>query len=331
MLSRILNTLILILLTSPCFANDSLDKNAVNDFIQYMHKVYEFDKAELKSLFSKTNKSKRVLNAISRPAERLPWYKYQHIFLQPGRVHGGVTFWQQHEEILKRAESIYGVPPHIIVAIIGVETAYGGNKGGDRVMDALSTLAFHYPKRSRFFRSELEQFLLLAREQNLDPLSLEGSYAGAMGLPQFIPSSYRNYAVDFDDDGKVDIWDNPEDAIGSVANYFKRHGWEADDPVAINASVEGIEYKALLVDELKPTVKVSQLGDYGIIGTAPLDDQPMVKVLSLQTSETEEEIWLCFENFYVITRYNHSPLYAMAVYQLSKRISDEYEKYKLIN
>ncbi|MBI4006101.1 MAG: lytic murein transglycosylase, partial [Gammaproteobacteria bacterium] len=167
-----------------------------------MVSTHQYDTGELQSLFSQVKYSQRVLEAISRPAEKLPWYEYRSIFLQPDRIKQGLIFWKRYRTALKQAEQQYGVPAHIIVAIIGIETRYGISTGNDRVMDALATLAFHYPERSDFFRWELEEYLLLTREQGINPLSLKGSYAGAMGIPQFIPSSYRRFAIDFDGDGK---------------------------------------------------------------------------------------------------------------------------------
>ena len=301
----------------------SLDKIAVNDFIEHMVVKHQFDKQELQSLFNQTNKSDRVLAAISKPAEALPWYKYRTIFIQPDRINRGLVFWKKHESTLQKAEADYGVPARFIVAIIGVETLYGVNKGNDRVMDALSTLAFHYPKRGAFFQSELEQFLLLTREQKVDPLSLKGSYAGAMGMPQFISSSYRNYAVDFDHDGKIDIWNNPADAIGSVANYFKKHGWLEGQKVVIPGQVTGDKYLDILSSDLKPAINIDELQNYGIQQNEDIHPETSVKVLSLE-GQNGNEIWLGLNNFYVITRYNHSPLYAMAVYQLAEAIQDKY-------
>ena len=310
------------LLSIPCITSaNSLDSNAVNEFIDYMVTSYQFDPSWLEDLFSKTKKSQRVLDAISRPAEALPWYRYRKIFLGQERINNGVAFWDKHAEILERAEKEFGVPAHIIVAIIGVETSYGVNKGNDRVMDALSTLAFHYPKRSSFFRGELEHFLLLARDQQVDPLSLRGSYAGAMGMPQFIPSSYRNYAIDFDRDGKIDIWNNIADVIGSVGNYFKLHGWESGKDIVIAANTTSKNYTAAINSDLKPDLKPGQLHDYGIEPGMHIDPDALVKVISLDGDEGEE-LWLGLNNFYVITRYNHSQLYAMAVYQLSDMIAE---------
>lgn len=314
---------VILIVVSLSFTNPlaavSLDQSAVDEFVRHMVQTHHFEADELYKLFAQAKKSERVLNAISRPAEALPWYKYRQIFIRKERIDNGLAFWEKHRDLLQRAEAEYGVPAQIITAIIGVETSYGANKGSDRVLDALSTLAFHYPKRSTFFRAELEQFLLLAREQNVDPLVLTGSYAGAMGLPQFIPSSYRHYAVDFDGDGKIDIWNNPADAIGSVANYFSRHGWQPGGTVVIAGKAINDDYKKLLVSDLKPSVKANELYVNGILPVSDPGEDVTVKVISLET-ESGEEIWLGLENFYVITRYNHSQLYAMAVYQLSEEI-----------
>ena len=201
-----------------CIASANISNNKeIQQFINEMVSKHGFDKAELVDVIARARVSDTVLEAISRPAEALPWYKYRPIFLQQDRIRQGVKFMQKHKTVLDKAEKAYGVPREIITAIIGVETRYGRNTGRYKVIDSLVTLAFYYPKRSRFFRGELEQFLLLSREQDLDPHEVTGSYAGAMGISQFISSSYRNFAVDFDIDGKTDIWNNPTDAIGSVA------------------------------------------------------------------------------------------------------------------
>lgn len=296
-----------------------LDQAAVNNFIDHMVSDHQFDRSKLQSVFNQTNKSMRVLDAISKPAEVLPWYKYRSIFIQPARIDQGLVFWDKYQSTLSRAEEEYGVPAEFIIAIIGVETQYGINTGSDRVMDALSTLAFHYPKRGAFFRKELEQFLLLTRDQSVDPLSLKGSYAGAMGIPQFISSSYRNYAVDFDQDGKIDIWNNPVDAIGSVANYFKQHGWQPGDKVVVPGKATDNRHLDLLNGDLKPDIRVDRLTDFGIYHNDKVPADALVKVLSLE-GDSGKEIWLGLNNFYVITRYNRSPLYAMAVYQLAESI-----------
>ena len=303
----------------------SLDSSQVNQFIDEMVNKHGFDTNELRILFAGTKYSDKVLQEMSRPAEDLAWYKYRNIFLKDARIKKGAAFWKKHEKTLTRANDAYGVPPQIIIAIIGVETQYGQYKGKDKVMDALATLAFHYPKRAKFFRSELEQFLLLTREQNVDPLSLKGSYAGAMGIPQFISSSYRNYAVDFDSDGKKDLWQNPVDAIGSVASYFNRHDWQAGKSVTFPVKVTGDKVNEVIDSDLKPNIRADDLKKYGVILEQDISETALIKVMRFEQKD-RDDYWLGLHNFYVITRYNHSALYAMAVYQLSESIKIEYEK-----
>ena len=318
-------SLLLILFLPNIGFTQSLDSRQVNQFIDEMVNKHGFDTNELRILFGGTKYSDRVLQAMSKPAEGLPWYKYRKIFLKDSRIKKGAAFWKKYKDTLNRAEQVYGVPPQIIVGIVGVETQYGKYKGKDKVMDSLATLAFHYPKRAKFFRSELEQFLLLTREQNVDPLSLKGSYAGAMGIPQFISSSYRNYAVDFDEDGKKDLWQNPVDAIGSVANYFSRHGWEAGAAVTYPVRVTGDRVHAAIDKDLKPDIRTGDLKNYDIVSDWDIPATSLVKVMLFEQKD-HNDYWIGLHNFYVITRYNHSPLYAMAVYQLSEEIKTEYEK-----
>ncbi|MCZ6525642.1 MAG: lytic murein transglycosylase B [Gammaproteobacteria bacterium] len=312
-----------------CFVHDAavaalIDRPEVQKFIDEMVSEHDFDADRLADIFSKAKVSKSIVKAISRPAEAKPWYKYRPIFLTDDRIKLGVKFLQQNELTLRRAEEVYGVPVEIMVAIIGVETRYGKHAGKYKVINSLSTLAFNYPKRSEFFRSELIQFLLLAREQLMDPLSVNGSYAGAMGIPQFISSSYRNYAVDFDKDGKIDIWDNPVDAIGSVGNYFKQHGWQAGKAIANRAEVANDNYLAVLSKGLEPHISTTELANYGITVAQMPDENVDIKFLEYELKDGRE-FWLGFDNFYVITRYNHSALYAMAVYQLSEEIRARFD------
>lgn len=290
-------------------------------FIDELVEKHQFNRSELEGIFSQAEQKESILKAISRPAEkRLEWKDYRKIFVTEGRIKKGREFVVQYADLLAQAEDKYGVSRYVIAAIIGVETYYGKNKGSYRVVDALSTLAFDYPPRSRFFRTELEHFLLMTREQHFDVLKVKGSYAGAMGYGQFIPSSYRAYAVDFDDDGVSDILDNPADAIGSVANYFRRHGWARGesvvDPAVHSGASEEVFYKSL-----KPKHTVQQLAELGVKASpaTELNPESKARLLSLEGAEGEE-LWLTYQNFYVITRYNHSPLYAMAVYQLSEAI-----------
>ena len=295
------------------------NETEVRKFVDEMVAKHGFDKSQLLSEFSQAKISEPILEAISRPAEAKPWYQYRPIFIQDERIRLGAAFMAVHRDVLREAERQFGVPPEIITAIIGVETRYGKNAGNYKVIDSLVTLGFKYPKRGEFFRSELEQFLLMTREQKLDPQSLKGSYAGAMGIPQFISSSYRNFAIDFDKDGRIDIWNNPADAIGSVANYFKEHGWVGGQPVVAMAQVTGIRYKELIDKNLEPNLTLQQLSEYSVkAGSAHRPDM-VAKLLSYQL-ESGEQLWLGFPNFYAITRYNHSALYAMAVYQLADEI-----------
>ena len=297
------------------------DDQEVRQFIAEMVAKHGFAESQLVSVFSEAKVSNTILEAISRPAEAKPWYQYRPIFLQNERIRLGREFIKQNHDELLEAEQRYGVPPEIIAAIIGVETRYGKNTGSYKVIDSLVTLGFKYPKRSEFFRSELEQFLLLAREQGIDPRSVKGSYAGAMGIPQFISSSYRNFAVDFDNDGSIDIWANPADAIGSVANYFSEHGWVNGEQIVVRAKVSGDRYQPLIDGKLELDRTVSDLAAYGVTAGGNLKADSKARLFRYEL-EDGEEFWLGLNNFYVITRYNRSPLYAMAVVQLAEQIAE---------
>ena len=325
-LGALIISLLGVLAAGPGCAGDFQDNPDVQVFIDSMVKKHQFDRLKLETLFAKAKKRDDILEAISRPAEKTkPWYEYRKIFVKPKRIEGGVKFWQENVDILEKAAQQYGVDPAIIVAIIGVETRYGAHTGSYRVIDSLSTLAFAYPPRSKFFRSELEQFLILAREEDVDTRTAKGSYAGAMGYGQFIPSSYRNYAVDFNGDGKRDLWNSLDDIIGSVANYFHRHGWQAGVPVA-NKITGTSPVKATQISEsLKPGKKTAaDFASEGITSTPPMPDDLPVALLKLEQKDGPEH-WLTSKNFYVITRYNRSPLYSMAVYQLSEAIRDAHQ------
>ena len=317
-----------LLVTFVMPAHASADQNYFENredvlgFINEVSKKHNFDKENLKKLFTKIEFKQTIIDAITRPAEGKPWHQYRPIFVTNTRIKEGVKFWNKHQETLERAEKEYGVPPEIIVAIIGVETRYGKHKGSYRVLDSLSTLAFGYPKRAKFFRSELEQYLLLAREEKLDPLTIKGSYAGAMGQAQFISSSYRNFAVDFDGDGKRDLWNNTSDAIGSVANYFKRHKWQPGGKVTSPAIVGSNHIQVLVKKGYKPHSTVAELRQRGVTPKTKLNPDDMGALIELE-KRAGKEYWLGLNNFYVITRYNHSPLYAMAVYQLGQAIIKE--------
>lgn len=280
---------------------------------------------EVRQVLAEARRQESILEAISRPAERrLTWGEYRKIFVEPNRITQGVSFWQEHEDTLKRAEETYGVPAEIIVAIIGVETRYGRIMGRYRVLDALATLGFDYPKRADFFRGQLVEFMQMTQEEGLEPTSLIGSYAGAMGYGQFIPSSFRNYAVDFDGDGKRNIWSNKVDAIGSVANYFKAHGWKTGQPVRSNVVMNEPADPAWINAGLQPEVTLAEWEKRGISTRRDLDHEQKATLMQL-TMADGEHYWFGLHNFYVITRYNHSHLYAMAVYELSQAIRDARE------
>jgi len=324
----ILSTLIFcFMISSHAYAANLANEADVQKFINEMVKDHDFKKNELNTLFSQVKVKQKILDAISRPAEKSkPWHEYRKIFLTQKRIKNGVKFWQENNDIIDYAEKVYGVAPQIMVAIIGVETYYGRLQGSYRVMDALSTLAFKYPKRSKFFRGELKHFLIMSQEQNFDPLTKTGSYAGAMGMGQFIPSSFQSYAIDFDGDGEKNIWSNHSDAIGSVANYFKRHGWKKDQPVTDQLKLN--KENTISMDDAckrscKPKLTVADFKDKGLQGKTSVNNQSSAILLILK-QKNSKEYWLGYNNFYVISRYNHSTLYSMAVYQLSQEIKKAY-------
>lgn len=296
-----------------------LGQQNVKIFIRKMFSVHHFNESEIIELLKSAVIKEDILKRIASPSEGLPWYKYRKIFLTEARIESGVKFWRENAQALESVSAQTGVAPEIIVAIIGVETGFGKNMGNHRVLDALATLAFAYPPRSQFFTGELEQFLLLCREENKDPREPLGSYAGAMGYPQFMPSSFRNLAKDFEHDGKRDIWQNPRDAIASVGNYFEKNGWQRGEKIATKANATGTQYKAFLSKDLKLNATIGQLSHSGVMPFENTFPAIKAKLIALQ-NENNEELWLGFHNFYVITRYNHSPLYAMAAYQLSQEI-----------
>ncbi|NLO55415.1 MAG: lytic murein transglycosylase B [Gammaproteobacteria bacterium] len=294
----------------------------VGPFIEEMNAEYGFVSESLQSLFAQAERKQTILDAISRPAERVKlWKEYRPIFITQARVDKGVEFWAKNQEALQRAEQEYGVPAEFIVAIIGVETIYGGNTGSHRVIDALSTLAFDYPPRAPFFRQQLKEYLLLTREEQVNPLSFKGSYAGAMGLPQFMPGSFRAYAVDFDNDGHIDIWQNPSDAVGSVANYFIQHGWQPGQQVVVRADIKSAATADKgLSDSLDPKVTVEQLKGIGWTPRTPVAQDAQVTAFRLD-AEQGPEYWIGLANFHAITRYNRSVMYAMAVNELAELLA----------
>ena len=307
-------------------ADGPLDEaDAVRSFMREVESRHGLDGAWLREVFHGARRQQSVLDAFSRPAEAKPWHDYREIFITRDRVRGGAAFAREHRPALERAQARFGVPPEVVAAIIGVETFYGRYTGRYRVIDALSTLAFFSPRRSAFFRGELEEYLLFLREENRGAADLMGSYAGAIGIPQFIPSSYRAYAVDFDGDGRRDLAGSVEDAVGSVGAYLARHDWRAGEPVALALAAAERARADALAGELRPLLAWRDLAEAGLEardGASPPGPDTPVALVRLDGTEGPE-YWAGFRNFYVITRYNRSALYAMAVHQLAVAIGSE--------
>lgn len=312
--------LVLLLFTQTAWS-EIANTASFNAFITRMVQQHHYNERELRQLFQSVEIQQAILDAMSKPAEAKPWFAYRQIFMTESRISAGVDFWNQHQETLRSVEQRFGVPAEIIIAILGVETKYGANTGKYRVIDALSTLGFAYPKRSEFFLKELEQYLLLTRDEGIDPLSLNGSYAGAMGFPQFMPSSFRGFATDFEHDQHRDIWKNPADAIASVANYFQHNHWQTGKPVAFQVEAKVDTARLVSGKGLKPDSTVGKLKKAGVKAPKALPDHLPARLLNYDMGD-QEQLWLVTDNFYVITRYNHSPLYAMAVFQLAEAIRE---------
>jgi len=319
---------ILSVISSGVFANEDsalfIQRESVREYIRQISEEHDLNVNRVAGLFSRLTRQQSILDAISRPAERtLNWGAYKPIFLTKKRIDGGVAFCYEHKDLLEQAQARFGVPAEIITAIIGVETFYGGNTGSYRVLEALATLAFDYPRRSEFFTKEMTEFLRLSEGEGWQTVSVKGSYAGAMGMPQFIASSYQQYAIDFDDDGKRDLFDSYADIIGSVANYLNRHGWREAEPIAerwlpeggITASMNALVRESLSPDIASNTVKALGFKVPQLVKDAKLSVMTM-------NSDDAQELWVGYQNFYTITRYNHSRLYAMAVFQLAEAIRE---------
>ena len=305
--------------SEPAAAID-IKRPDVKDFITHMADTSPFTKHQLRKLLKAAQSQPAIIDAMGRPAEKAKaWYEYRPIFVTERRIREGTDFWMAHRQALDQASIRSGVAPEYLAAILGVETYYGRLTGSYRVLDALSTLAFDYPARAKFFRDELEQFLLLTRDARLDPLSVKGSYAGAMGAPQFMPSNYRLYAVDADAGGRIDLWNNWPDVCESVGNYLKEHGWNAGEPVLAEASVAPEKAADLDGRKLALSETVGSLQAKGVnFDSAMAADAP---ALLIAADETDGVHWrVGYNNFYVITRYNHSALYAMAVYELASAL-----------
>jgi len=296
-------------------------RDDVQAFVAEMSRKHGFAADELHEVFAGVEFQASVVKAMEPPSSPgvRSWERYRASFVNQRRIERGLGFMQEYAADLKRAHAQYGVPEHIVAAIIGIETIYGQNTGRYRVIDALTTLAFDYPRRAEYFRGELEQYLLLAREQGLDYFTVLGSYAGAIGLPQFMPTNVRKLAVDFDGDGKVDLRNSVVDAIGSVAHYLSVHGWKTGAPVASQVMFDGI-VPAEWLQSIQPVMTRDDIRQVGFSTPAPLDHTLSFAVIPLETPEQPPEFWLGFENFYVITRYNRSTFYAMSVLQLAEAL-----------
>ena len=325
MTSRLLAGVVLCVLSAANAMAIDLDQPEVIAFIDSMVEEHDFDREELRDILGAAEVKQSILDAIARPAEKTKsWAEYREIFITPERIRAGAKFWTEHEVALRQVSESSGVPMEMLVGIIGVETYFGRITGSFRVLDALSTLAFSYPPRAKFFRRELEEYLLLVREEGMQATDATGSYAGAMGRPQFMPSSYRAYAVDATGDGKRDIWNDWTDVAGSVANYFLEHGWRSGEEVAVQASLGGSWQGPLPEPEntLKPSETVASLSRKGVMFVTSLPGDSKGELLTYEGADGLEH-WVGFHNFFVITRYNRNVMYALAVHQLGQEIALE--------
>src|SRR5882762_6298630 len=298
----------------------NVHRDDVKSFINDVAARDSIPKRQLRKLLKAAKSQPAIIAAMDRPAEQAkPWFEYRPIFLTEKRIQEGTEFWLAHRQELDQASVRSGVAPEYLAAIIGVETYYGRMTGSYRVLDALATLGFDYPARAKFFRDELEQFILLARDAGLDPLTVKGSYAGAMGAPQFMPSNYRRYAVDADANGHIDLWTNWPDVCASVGNYLKEHGWNAGEPILSEATVAPDKASELDGRKLALSENVGSLRTKGVSFDSSLpEDAP---ALLIAADDADGVHWrVGYNNFYVITRYNHSALYAMAVYELAAAV-----------
>jgi membrane-bound lytic murein transglycosylase B len=320
--AALLAALLWVAVSPPAAAMDT-HRADVKAFVADMAGQYGFKKRVVRQWLDAAKSQPAILEAMERPAEKAkPWYEYRPIFLTERRIREGTEFWLAHRQELDRASVRSGVPPEILAAILGVETFYGRLMGSYRVIDALATLAFDYPPRAKFFTDELAQYLLLTRELRLDPLSLKGSYAGAMGAPQFMPSNYRRFAVDADADGRIDLWSNWSDVCASVGNYLKEHGWNEGEPVLSEASVDPARAPELDGRKLALEETVGSLRAKGVEFDSLLP--PDAPALLIAADEVDGVHWrVGYSNFYAITRYNHSALYAMAVYELAAALKQQ--------
>lgn len=322
----ILSLLLLPVLYKPALALELSEHPKIVQFIEEMEQEHNFYSDDLEQLFEEVDIRQDIIDIMNRPGEAKPWHKYKEQFVTRLNTKRGVRFWRKWQRPLEYASFKYGVDSEIILGIIGVETQFGINKGRHRVIDALTTLAFVFPRRNRLFRKELKNFLILSRELNHNPLTVTGSYAGAIGLPQFLPSSYRAYAVDFDKDSKVNLMGSEIDAIGSIANYLKVHGWQTGEPVIDDVTLDDADIEWPDKHDIRPRSSLTDLESQGIKAVNHNDDKSRKAVLLEFEGRGKPLYRLGFQNFYVITRYNKSSKYALAVYELGKMIRENYEK-----
>jgi len=323
-LIRLLASAALTLHLAPAVAEPTsyAQRDDVKQFIAQMVERHGFVRKELRRVFGNAQFQPAIIKAMEQPAETAlaSWQAYRAIFLSPQRIEAGLAFWIRHDIPLERAAVEFGVPKEIIVGIIGVETTYGRNVGTYRVIDALATLAFDYPKRAQFFRGELENYLILSRDAGINPLRVKGSYAGAIGIPQFMPGSYRRFAVDYDGDGHSNLATSYADAIGSIGNFLKAHGWVRGEPVAVAADAIGEGWRALAQAGVAPSRRAGDLAGLGVTPAVPLPPETRCALIELETPGQPSEFRVTLQNFFVLTRYNRSHLYAAAVLDLASEL-----------
>jgi len=317
-LFRTISVISILLISQTAFAIRFSQQEDVQAYFKIMIEKHQFDEKQLVTWFDQIHYQESIIKALYRPAERTKTFQsYKPMFVSDKTLTKGEAFYNEYKVAFDRAEKEYGIPAEVILSIIAIESRFGKNQGSYRVIDALATIGFFDPKRERYFKKELTEFLLFARKQGISPFDVKGSYAGAMGYTQFMPSSLRAYGVDFDDDGHTDIWNNPVDAIGSVANYFRKHRWQEGRDVTVQANVTGDKYETALTRKLKLNTTVGETQSLGWSPVTPMKQDEPVLPFKIETANGME-YWYGLKNFYVITRYNHSLVYAMTVHHLSQ-------------
>ncbi|MGV3740091.1 MAG: lytic murein transglycosylase B [Gammaproteobacteria bacterium] len=314
-----------ILVAQATYADPALlHKKDAQDFVRYMVKHDHFNRRQVQKILAEAKFQPQIIASMERPYEKKNWDVYQSLFLTQERLNSGLVFWRNNQQVLQQVARKYGVPPEMIVAILGVETLYGKRQGDYRVLDALTTLAFYYPARAPYFKKELREFLLLCREHKVSPTQYKGSYAGAMGKPQFMPSSYRTYAVDYRGRGRPDLMSKDQDVIISIANYFKQHGWKPQQMVVEKVRIPQRNLHNLVMNSKAPNYSLSQLLQAGIQPYAGKHAYPQKAGILEFITDKGSEHWMAYPNFYVITRYNTSPQYALVVYLLAKSLREHH-------